>query len=147
MPTGAVVYSMYMLYTYRVAEARDHFADVLSRADDGVPVTVRRGRNLTALVDAERLRDTLATLVNPRAQVFHEGEEWGAYLPDIPSVSATGDSLDEVLDDLVLAAREYAVDWIDHLRIAPNHQGNWGFVQTVALSDDDFLRSWLSSER
>lgn len=133
--------------TYKVAEARDHFADVLSRADNGVPVTVRRGHNLTAFVDAERLRNTLAALVGRRPQVFHEGEEWGAYLPDIPSVSATGDTLDEVLDDLILAAREYATDWIDHLRIAPNHQGNWGFVQLVALSDDDFLRDWLSSER
>lgn len=133
--------------TYKVAEARDRFADVLTRADDGVPVTVRRGHHLTALVDAERLVTTLATLVEPRAQVFHEGEEWGAYLPDIPSVSATGDSLDEVLDDLILAAREYAADWVDHLRTAPNHRRNWGFVQIVALSDDDFLREWLSSER
>jgi len=75
--------------------------------------------------------------------MFCEDGEWGAFVPAIASISGTGDSISELTDDLVAAAREYADDWNDSLRHAPNHADNWGFVQVVMLSDDNQLKAWL----
>ncbi|RXR21559.1 prevent-host-death protein [Oerskovia turbata] len=125
-------------------EARANFKDVLDRAEAGVSVPVRRGSRVSAMVDAVRLRHSLMALLRPDTQVLSENGEWSAYIPSIPSISATGDTLDEVVEDLVSAAREYAVDWNDHLRHAPNHADNWGFVQVVLLSDDEQLSAWLA---
>jgi predicted RNase H-like HicB family nuclease len=118
---------------------------VLDAAESGVSVTIRRERAQTSVVDADRLRATLCLLVNPDTQVFDEQGQWGAYLPAVPSVSATGSTFDEVVDDLVDACREYAADWNDHLRLIPNHADSWGFVQVVTLCDDAQLRDWLTA--
>jgi hypothetical protein len=48
---------------------------------------------------------------------------------------------------VIAALREYAADWQERLVKAPNHQGNWGLVQLVVLSDDNQLRDWLVSSR
>lgn len=124
-------------------ETRANFKSVLDDAEAGISVAVSRGNRKSALVDAERLRRTLASLVVPDVQMFCEAGEWGAFVPAIPSISATGDTLAEVSDDLVAAAREYAVDWNDFLRHAPNHCENWGFVQVILLSTDAELHDWL----
>lgn len=108
-------------------------------------VTVRRESARSSVVDTERLRNTWARLIDLDTQVFSEGGEWGAFVPRAPSVCAAGDTLDELLDDLVVAARDYADAWNHHLRHAPNHVENWGFVQVVTLSDDDQLRAWLGA--
>ncbi|MEU4385689.1 hypothetical protein [Promicromonospora sp. NPDC023805] len=126
-------------------EARAKFKDVLDSAESGVTVTIRRDSARSSVVDTERLRHTLAMLVVPDTQVFSEDGEWGAFVPGVPSVSATGDTLDELLDDLVVASRDYAKAWNDRLRRAQNHVENWGFVQVVMLSDDDQLRTWLGA--
>lgn len=44
---------------------------------------------------------------------------------------------------MVDALRDYAEEWADRLRLAPNHADNWGLVQIVALSSDEQLRDWL----
>ena len=126
-----------------VSETRSRLKDTLDSAESGVSVAINRAGRLSAVVDANRLRNTLRLLVPVDTQVFHEGDEWSGFLPSIPSVAGTGDSLDELFDDLVSAAREYATDWNDHLRNAPNHTNNWGFVQVVSLSSDSDLREWL----
>ena len=132
-------------YFETATEARAKFKSVLDVAESGVTVTIRRDSAQSSVVDTERLRHTLTMLVHPDTQVFSEDGEWGAFLPGVPSVSATGDTLDELLDDLGDAAREYADAWNDRLRHAPNHVDNWGFVQVVTLSDDLQLRAWLSA--
>ncbi len=48
---------------------------------------------------------------------------------------------------MIAALRENAADWQERLAEAPNHQGNWGLVQLVVLSDDDQLRDWLVGSR
>lgn len=126
-------------------EARAKFKTVLDAAESGVTITIRRESARSSVVDTERLRNTLARLMDLDTQVFSEGGEWGAFVPRTPSVCATGDTLDELLDALVVAARDYADAWNDHLRQAPNHVENWGFVQVVTLSDDDQLRAWLGA--
>jgi hypothetical protein len=37
-----------------------------------------------------------------------------------------GGTLEEALDEMVLALREYADAWSERLRLAPNHEQNWG---------------------
>lgn len=132
-----------MVGVLTATETRANFKAALDDAEAGVLVAVSRGNRTSAIVDADRLRRTLTTLVVPNVQMFCEGSEWGAFVPEIPSISATGDTIAEVTSDLVAAAREYATDWNEFLRHAPNHSDNWGFVQVVMLSTDKELATWL----
>ena len=127
------------------SQARSHLKDLLDAAERGVPATVLREGSVAAVVDAERLRAELARLCRP-AEVVAEAEGWSVFVPGVP-VAADGATLDEALDEMVEALREYAVDWQDHLREAANHRGNWALVQLIALSGDDQLRAWLASSR
>jgi len=124
------------------SEARAHLKEVLDAAESGRVVTVRRESRQAAVLDADRLRHFLATCVPSRAQVVHEEGGWSAFIPGLP-VAADGATFDEAIDELALALREYAQDWHDRLRHAPNHSENWGTVQLIGLSDDDQLRDWL----
>jgi predicted RNase H-like HicB family nuclease len=78
----------------------------------------------------------------PSAQVVHEAGGWSAFIPGLP-IAADGATSEEAIDELVDAIREYAEDWHDRLRHAPNHRESWRMVQLVDLSEDDELRAWL----
>jgi hypothetical protein len=125
-----------------VSEARAHFSALIDAAEAGVPATVRRDRRRSAVVDAERLRHFLVTLRPARAEVVAEGDGWSILLPGLP-LAGDGESFEEALDEMVVALREYAEDWADHLRHASNHEQNWGLVQIIDLSSDEQLRDWL----
>ena len=125
-----------------VSEARAHFSALIDAAEAGVPATVRRDRRRAAVVDAERLRNFLVTVRPARAEVVAEGGGWSVLLPGLP-IAADGETFEEALDEMVVALREYAEDWADHLRHAPNHEQNWGLVQIIDLSSDEQLRDWL----
>jgi predicted RNase H-like HicB family nuclease len=125
-----------------VSEARAHFSALIDAAEAGVPATVRRDRRRAAVVDAERLRHFLVTVRPARAEVVAEGDGWSVLLPGLP-IAADGETFEEAVDDMVVALREYAEDWADHLRHAPNHEQNWGLVQIIDLSSDEQLRDWL----
>jgi predicted RNase H-like HicB family nuclease len=116
-------------------DARAHLKDLLDAAERGRVATVRRDSRTTALVDQERLRYF-------RARVVAEANGWSIFIPGLP-VAADGATLDEALDEMILALREYAEDWQERLLDAPNHANNWGLVQLVSLSTDDQLREWL----
>lgn len=124
--------------------ARYHFKDLLDSAAAGRPTTVRRESGRAAVVDAERLRYALSRLVTSRAEVVAEAGGWSSFIPGLP-IAADGATFDDAIDSLVEALREYADDWVDHLRLAPNHHENWGLVQLVSLSDDGQLLDWLLS--
>lgn len=126
-----------------VSRAREHFKSVLDAADAGVPTTIVRANRRIAVVDAARLRSALAQGSSADVQLVHEEGEWAAFIPGTP-ISGMGRSTREAVDDLVDALREYAEDWTDHLRNAPNHANAWGLVQLVELSTDDELRDWLT---
>jgi predicted RNase H-like HicB family nuclease len=81
----------------------------------------------------------------PSAQVVHEAGGWSAFIPGLP-IAADGATSEEAIDELVDAIREYAEDWHDRLRHAPNHQENREIAQLVGLSDDE-LRAWLRGQR
>jgi predicted RNase H-like HicB family nuclease len=123
-------------------EARAHLKDLLDAAEKGQVATVRRDSATTAVVDVERLRHFLASIVPSRAQVVPEVGGWSVFIPGLP-VAADGASFDEAITEMIDALREYADDWQQRLLNAPNHRDSWGLVQLISFSDDDQLREWL----
>ena len=123
-------------------EARARLKDLLDAAAGGRVATVRRDSSTAAVVDGERLRYFLASLVPSRAEVVAEAGGWSLFIPGLP-VAADGATLDEALDEMIDALREYAEDWQDRLQSAPNHREDWGLVQLICLSSDRQLREWL----
>lgn len=132
---------MTALHYDNFTEGRNHFKDLLDAAEQGRTATVRRDAGRTAFVSADRLRYFLSRIAS-RAEVVHEEGRWWVFLPEV-SISADGETFDEAIDEMVWELRDYAEDWHDHLSAAPNHEGNWGIVQLVDLSNDDQLREWL----
>lgn len=124
------------------SSARSHLKDLLDAAASGRAATVRRDDETVAVVDAERLRYALGQLRPSEAVVVAEAGGWSAFVPGLP-IAGDGDTFDDAVSDLVLALREYAEDWNDHLLSAPNHRENWGLVQLVELSTDEQLREWV----
>lgn len=129
------------LHYDKVSEARDNFKALLDAAERGQLATVRRDDHTAAFVDADRLRYFLAKITSRATVVFDEGS-WWVFIPGLP-LSADAATLDGAVDEMVVALREYADDWLDHLSTAPNHAENWGLVQLVSLSSDEQLREWL----
>lgn len=123
-------------------DARAHLKDLLDAAEQGRVATVRREFARTAVVDVERLRHVLASLIPLRAQVVAEAEGWSVFIPELP-VAADGPTFDEAITQMVEALREYAADWQERLLDVPNHRQNWGLVHLISLSDDEQLRDWL----
>ncbi|MCO1580948.1 prevent-host-death protein [Crossiella sp. SN42] len=123
-------------------QARAHLKDLLDAAEQGRLATVRRDAAMTVVVDVERLRHFLASIVPSRAQVVPEAGGWSVFIPGLP-VAADGGSFDEAIAEMIGALREYAEDWQERLLNAPNHRDNWGLVQLISLSDDEQLRDWL----
>jgi predicted RNase H-like HicB family nuclease len=124
------------------SEARAHLKDLLDAAERGQVATVRRDSATAAVVDVERLRHFLSSIVPSRAQVVPEGGGWSVFIPGLP-VAADGASFDEAIVEMIDALREYAEDWQQRLLDAPNHRDNWGLVQLISFSDDAQLRDWL----
>jgi predicted RNase H-like HicB family nuclease len=123
-------------------EARAHLKDLLDAADEGRVATVRRDQGRAAVVDVARLRRYLTLVCPSNAQVVPEAGGWSVFIPGLP-VAADGATFDEAIEEMAEALREYAEDWQDRLRTAPNHRDNWGLVQLIALSDDEELREWI----
>ncbi len=123
-------------------EAREHFKELLDAADEGRPTTVTRGARRVAAVDADRLVHFLTSVHPSGAQAVAENDGWSVFIPGLP-VAADGATLDEAIEEMIEALRDYAEAWTERLRLAPNHADNWGWVQIVALASDDQLRDWL----
>ena len=122
--------------------ARAHLRDVLDAAHSGRVATVCRDGEAFVVSSARLLRAQLAALLPSHAVVVAEGGGWAAVLPGMP-VAGDGDQIDDAVDDLIDALREYAEDWNDHLHQAPNHAKFAPLVTLVKLSSDDELRAWI----
>lgn len=122
--------------------ARTHLRTLLDTARTGRVTTLTRDRETYTVVEADVLRRQLLRLQPSHAAVVAEGGGWSALLPGLP-VHGDGETLDDALDDLTDALRDYAEDWNDHLLEAPNHRDNWPLVQLVELSTDEQLRAWI----
>ncbi len=64
-------------------------------------------------------------------------------LPGTP-VAADSTTLDEAIDDFVMALREYGEDWEERLHVAPNHKENWALVCFLNLVTDEELQDWVT---
>ena len=126
-------------------EGRDHLKDVLDAAAEGRPASVTRNRTRVAVVDADRLSYFLSRVRPANAEVVPENDGWSIFIPGLP-IAADGSTLDEALDEAVLALRDYAEAWSERLRLAPNHADNWGLVQIIEFSSDERLKAWLRGE-
>ena len=121
---------------------REHFKALLDAADAGLPATVTRDQRTVAAVDADRLVRFLIDMRPSGVQVVPENDGWSLFIPGLP-ISADGATLDEAIDEMIDALRDYAEAWTQRLRFAPNHADNWGLVQLVSLATDDQVRAWL----
>lgn len=123
-------------------EAREHFKDLLDAADEGRPATVTRDTRRVAAVDADRLVYFLIRLHPSGAQAVPDGDGWSIFLPGVP-VAADGATIEAAVAEMIGALRDYAEAWTERLRLAPNHEDNWGLVQIITLASDEQLRNWL----
>lgn len=122
--------------------ARTNFRAVLDSANAGLVTTVDRDRERYLVIAGDQFREQLARLRPSNAQVLHEGGGWTVIVPGLP-VHGDAETFEEAIEDAIEALREYAEDWNDRLRLAPNHADNQVEVSLVELSTDDELRSWL----
>jgi len=125
-----------------LSEGRAHLKSVIDAATDGRPASIQRDSSRSAVVDAERLRLLLTNFLPSGAELVPEAGGWTIVLPGQP-FAADGSSVDKALDEMVTVLREYADDWSQRLRLAPNHAPNWALVQLIELSSDTQLREWL----
>lgn len=77
------------------------------------------------------------------AEIVPEAGGWSVFIPGLP-VAADGRTLDAALAEMIDALREYADDWQDHLRAAPNHRQHRRLVELISQSDDARLRELLT---
>ena len=126
----------------RFTDARTHLKELLDAAEEGRPAAVVRQDRATVLVDRQRFVRYLMALNAGRVELVPDGDAWLAIIADTP-IAAEGDDAADAIDELIDAVRDYAADWSDRLRLAPNHEQNWGLVQLVDHSSDDELRVWM----
>ena len=125
-----------------LSDARSHMTDLTDAAMSGRPVSYARDGRQVAAVDADRLRDSLTKLHPARAEVFQEDGAVGIAISEL-GLAVEGATYADALAEMVIALREYAADWSDHLLNAPNHANNWGVVQIIAVSTEEHLTDWV----
>lgn len=124
------------------SEGRANLKALLDAAEQGRVATLRRDHRTAVVVDSDRMRHFLSSVVPSHASVVPENGGWSVFVPGFP-VSADGNSFDEAIAEMIDALREYAEDWQARLRDAPNHREHWGIVTLIALSTDEQLQAWL----
>ncbi|NJC21034.1 putative RNase H-like HicB family nuclease [Arthrobacter pigmenti] len=129
--------------TYGFADARKSFKSILDASDRGGLSIVQRGDSSASVVNTALLKAFLMKNTPANVQVVNEDGAWAMFIPGLP-LAAEGSTVDEATHDLIDALREYAEDWEDHLRLAPNHKDNWALVQIVDSSTDGELAAWLN---
>ena len=127
-------------------DTRNRLKEVLDTADRGVPVGVERHGRRVVMMDMALLHELLADSPRlRRPEAVAEAGGWSVFLPGTP-IAADGTDLDEAAAEFVAALREYAEDWIDRLRFAPNHAQHWPLVHFVSLNSDTVLIGWVRGD-
>jgi predicted RNase H-like HicB family nuclease len=132
--------------TFGFADARRSFKTILDTSDRGGLSVVTRAGSSASVVNTDRLRAFLVRNTPAKVQVVNEDGAWAMFIPGLP-LAAEGRTLEEATLDLIDALRDYAEDWVDHLRTAPNHEENWALVQIVDASTDEQLAEWLTGSK
>lgn len=133
-------------HQFKAREARDHFKELLDRAEGGGVAVVRRGEPV-AIVRRDVLDNALAVSHPFDVKVSVTDDQTGMWIEGLP-VHGVGDSYDEAEDDFLDALVEYAEEWLIELRFAPNHRQHAGLVERVLLyaGDRDELRRAVFEE-
>jgi prevent-host-death family protein len=122
--------------TWPMTEARRQLPALLDKVRDGRWQLIgRRGRPEAVIADAAQMAELLRACYPFSPEVFVEQDEVGIYLTEL-EVHGTGATLQDAEDDLLEAALDYVEDWEDHLKAAPNHRGNVGYVRRLELAGD-----------
>lgn len=123
--------SFALTHQFKAREARDHFKELMDRAENG-GVAVLRRKSTMVLVDRDLLDAALAAQHPFDVNVSFTGGQTAMWIDGLP-IHGVGDSYDSAEDDFLDALVEYAEDWISELRFAPNHRGNSGLVERVLM--------------
>lgn len=141
-----MLYALYMptLDYPTISSARANLREIYDSAEGHVPAVLRRdGDQPVAVVLRDDLLRALRALCPMDPQVrFSPTGRVSMWIDGLP-VSAEGADLAEAEQELVAAARDYAITWVEELRRFANHEPNWGPVNLILLSDDTQLRSHL----
>ena len=120
-----------LTYQFKAREARDHFKELMDRAESG-GVAVLRRNSAMVLVDRDLLDSALAAKHPFDVKVSFAHEQTSMWIEGLP-VHGVGDSFDEAEQNFLDALVDYAVAWIEELRFAPNHRANAGLVERVLM--------------
>lgn len=125
------------------SETRRRLREVLDAAEAGQAAGIERRGSRVALVERDRLHGLLADSWRlGRPEAVAEAGGWSVFLPGTP-IAADGADMDEALEEFTVALREYAQDWDERLRLAPNHEYMWPLVLFVSMSSDAEIASWV----
>ena len=120
-----------LTHQFKAREARDHFKELMDRAEDGGVAVLRRNSTMV-LVDRDMLDSALAAMHPFDVKVgFAEGQT-SLWMDGVP-VHGVGNSYDEAEEDFLDALVDYAEAWMAELRFAPNHRENVGLVDRVLM--------------
>ncbi|MDE0118130.1 MAG: prevent-host-death protein [bacterium] len=125
------------------SETRRRLREVLDAAEAGKAAGIERRGSRVALVERDRLHGLLADSWRlGRPEAVAEAGGWSVFLPGSP-IAADGADLDEAVEEFIEALREYAHDWEERLRLAPNHERMWPLVLFVSMSSDTEIANWV----
>lgn len=123
-----------MAERYPFSVARREFSSLYDRVEQGAMAIVRRrGSKPIAIVDAAEQTRLLARSFPFSVQVRVGRDYVALWVDDLP-VHAHADNLEAATDELVQELIQYAEDWEEQLRFAPNHGDAWGFVRRIQLA-------------
>lgn len=132
--------SFSLTHQFKAREARDHLSELMDRAENGGVAVLRRNSPMV-IVEREVLDKALAAQCPFDVKASVTGGQTALWMDGFP-VHGVGDSYDAAEDDFLDALVEYAEEWMQELRFAPNHRGNGPLVDRVLMyaGDPDELR-------
>ncbi|HEX9711015.1 MAG TPA: hypothetical protein VGB52_00490 [Actinomycetota bacterium] len=117
--------------------ARKEFSSLYDRVEKGsIAVVQRRGSKPVAVVDAEEQEQLLA-LHFPFSIRVQVGKDSVSMWPEQLPVHAQADDFEAATRVLAGELVEYAEDWENELRFAPNHKHALGFVRRIELAGSE----------
>jgi len=119
-----------------MTEARAQLPALLEKVRGGRWQLIgRRGRPEVVVAEAGEIESLLAPAFRFHPEVDIDAGDVGVFLHEL-DIHGVGVTLDDALVDLADAMLEYAEDWVDHLRHAPNHAPRAGYVRRIEIAGD-----------